>query len=118
MLAADEAGPLRHRYGTPCEQVVGVSYVDAEGRLHHSDGWSMRGTDGPGLNQVLCGSQGALALLVSATMRAQAGAGRAALGDQIGVDAARGARPGPAGARPRRSSRRRSRSTCRRTGRA
>ncbi|SNT56763.1 glycolate oxidase FAD binding subunit [Asanoa hainanensis] len=72
ILAADEAGPLRHRYGTPCEQVVGVSYVDAEGRLHHSSGWSMRGADGPGLNQLLCGSQGALALLVSATLRTQA----------------------------------------------
>ena len=72
ILAADESGPLRHRYGTPCEQVIGVSYVDAEGRLHHADGWSMRATDGPGLNQVLCGSQGALALLVSATLRTQA----------------------------------------------
>ncbi|MEV4621039.1 FAD-binding oxidoreductase [Asanoa sp. NPDC049573] len=72
ILAADEAGPLRHRYGTPCEQVIGVSYVDAEGRLHHADGWSMRAADGPGLNQVLCGSQGALALLVSATLRTQA----------------------------------------------
>jgi len=72
VLAAEEAGPLRHRYGTPCEQVVGLSYVDAEGRLHHSAGWAMRGTDGPGLNQLLCGSHGALALIVSATLRTQA----------------------------------------------
>ncbi|MEV0713798.1 FAD-binding oxidoreductase [Asanoa sp. NPDC050611] len=72
VLAADESGPLRHRYGSPCEQVIGVSYVDAEGRLQHADGWSMRGADGPGLNQVLCGSHGALALLVSATLRTQA----------------------------------------------
>ncbi|WP_239127654.1 FAD-binding oxidoreductase, partial [Asanoa siamensis] len=72
VLAADESGPLRHRFGTPCEQVIGVSYVDAEGRLQHADGWSLRGAGGTGLNQVLCGSQGALALLVSATLRTQA----------------------------------------------
>jgi glycolate oxidase FAD binding subunit len=71
VVAADESGPLRHRHGTPCEQLVGVSYVDAEGRLRHSEGWGMRDPDGPDLNQLLCGSQGALAVLVSATMRVQ-----------------------------------------------
>ncbi|QLQ38838.2 FAD-binding oxidoreductase [Micromonospora robiginosa] len=33
VLAADEAGPLRHRHGTPCAQLVGVRYLDADGEL-------------------------------------------------------------------------------------
>lgn len=66
VVAADESGPLRQRYGTPCEQLVGVSYVDAEGRLRHSEGW-----EAGDLNRLLCGSQGALAVLVSATLRVQ-----------------------------------------------
>ncbi|MET8906289.1 FAD-binding oxidoreductase [Micromonospora sp. NPDC004551] len=33
VLAADEAGPLRHRHGSPCAQLVGVRYLDADGEL-------------------------------------------------------------------------------------
>ncbi|WBB73388.1 FAD-binding oxidoreductase [Micromonospora sp. WMMD1128] len=33
VLAADEAGPLRHRHGSPCTQLVGVRYLDADGEL-------------------------------------------------------------------------------------
>ena len=72
VVAADEAGPLRQRYGTPCEQLLGVSYVDADGRLHHAEGFAMRAPDGPGIDRLLCGSQGALAVLVSTTLRVHA----------------------------------------------
>ncbi|MEU8314907.1 MULTISPECIES: FAD-binding oxidoreductase [unclassified Micromonospora] len=33
VLAADETGPLRHRHGSPCAQLVGVRYLDADGEL-------------------------------------------------------------------------------------
>ncbi|MEU7171605.1 FAD-binding oxidoreductase [Micromonospora tulbaghiae] len=33
VLAADESGPLRHRHGSPCAQLVGVRYLDADGEL-------------------------------------------------------------------------------------
>lgn len=109
VLAADEAGPLRHRHGTPCAQLVGVRYLDAEGELVSlgeagtellgraapsgvgTTGMPGLGTtdlgathpaaaalfgrgDLPGLDvaRLLCGSQGGLGVLISATLRVQA----------------------------------------------
>jgi glycolate oxidase FAD binding subunit len=91
VLAADEAGPLRHRHGSPCAQLVGVRYLDADGELvsvgesgtpllgraapAHGGAGALFGTaDVPGLDvaRLLCGSQGGLGVLVSATMRVQA----------------------------------------------
>ncbi|WP_446217838.1 FAD-binding oxidoreductase [Micromonospora sp. IBHARD004] len=91
VLAADEAGPLRHRHGSPCAQLVGVRYLDADGELVSlgAAGTAPPGRAGPasggaaallGAGQVpgldvarlLCGSQGGLGVLVSATMRVQA----------------------------------------------
>ena len=71
VVAADEAGPLRHRHGTPCDQLFGVSYVDASGVLTHAGGWAPGESAGHDLARLLCGSQGALGVLVSATVRVQ-----------------------------------------------
>ncbi|MBC9003991.1 FAD-binding oxidoreductase, partial [Micromonospora aurantiaca] len=137
VLAADESGPLRHRHGSPCAQLVGVRYLDADGELvsvgesgtealgratpgsgggrasgrgpagdggggagsgpacaADDFGWGADGPAGgaggdpgrgggdailgrgevPGLDvaRLLCGSQGGLGVLVSATMRVHA----------------------------------------------
>ncbi|MGC4895525.1 FAD-binding oxidoreductase [Micromonospora sp. DT31] len=96
VLAADEAGPLRHRYGNPCTQLVGVRYLDADGELVSvgESGTARLGRAAPGGNgglfgdarsgdlaagtpgldvaRLLCGSQGGLGVLISATMRVQA----------------------------------------------
>ncbi|WP_326555910.1 FAD-binding oxidoreductase [Micromonospora sp. NBC_01813] len=68
IIAADEAGPLSHQHGSPCRQVIGVDYVDATGELVRAVPETDDGDELPGL---LCGSQGALAVLVSATVRLQ-----------------------------------------------
>ncbi|MEU8296137.1 FAD-binding oxidoreductase [Micromonospora sp. NPDC048909] len=67
VLAAGEAGPLRHRHGSPCDQLVGVRYLTADGELVSAGG----GAPGLDLARLLCGSQGALGVLVSATLRVQ-----------------------------------------------
>ncbi|WP_036373710.1 FAD-binding oxidoreductase [Micromonospora sp. ATCC 39149] len=67
VLAADESGPLRHRHGSPCEQLVGVRYLAASGELISAGG----GAPGLELARLLCGSQGGLGVLVSATLRVQ-----------------------------------------------
>ncbi len=48
MLAVNESGPLRHRYGTPAGQVDRITYVDPEGAAHASDGEDGR----PGIAEV------------------------------------------------------------------
>lgn len=68
VLAAGEAGPLRHRHGSPCDQLVGVRYLAADGELVSAGG----GAPGLDLARLLCGSQGALGVLVSASLRVQA----------------------------------------------
>ena len=113
VLAADESGPLRHRHGSPCAQLIGVRYLDAGGELvsvgesgtealgraapgvgggrpggrapagaagvggdpGRGGGDAILGRGGmPGLDvaRLLCGSQGGLGVLVSATMRVHA----------------------------------------------
>ena len=71
VVAADEAGPMRHRHGSPGDRLFGVSYVDATGVLHHAGGWAAGETAGHDLARLLCGSYGALGVLVSATLRVQ-----------------------------------------------
>ncbi|GGM60848.1 glycolate oxidase [Micromonospora sonchi] len=68
VLAADEAGPLRHRHGTACDQLVGLRYLAADGELTEAGG----GATGLARARLLCGSEGALGVLVSATLRVQA----------------------------------------------
>lgn len=67
VLAAGEAGPLRHRHGSPCDQLLGVRYLAADGELVSVGG----GAPGLDLARLLCGSQGGLGVLVSASLRVQ-----------------------------------------------
>ncbi|MEV0327129.1 FAD-binding protein [Micromonospora echinospora] len=67
VLAADEAGPLRLRYGTPGDQLLGLRYLTADGELVEAGG----DASGPELARLLCGSHGGLGVLVSATLRAR-----------------------------------------------
>ncbi|WUI06047.1 FAD-binding oxidoreductase [Micromonospora sp. NBC_00421] len=77
VLAADESGPLRHRHGTACEQLVGLRWLNADGEVvsagrsaaELAGGAAPAGLD---MGRLLCGSQGGLGVLVSATLRAQA----------------------------------------------
>jgi glycolate oxidase FAD binding subunit len=48
MLAVNESGPLRHRFGTPAEHVDRVAYVDRAGNAAESDGENGR----PGIAEI------------------------------------------------------------------
>nr|WP_296067649.1 FAD-binding oxidoreductase [uncultured Actinoplanes sp.] len=48
MLAVNESGPLRHRFGTPAEHVDRVAYVDRAGNPAESDGENGR----PGIAEI------------------------------------------------------------------
>ncbi|MGN9913182.1 FAD-binding oxidoreductase [Phytohabitans sp. LJ34] len=69
VIAADEAGPLAHRYGSVADQLAGVSYVSATGILTHSGGRAAEGAPDRGVGRLLCGSSGALGVIVAATVK-------------------------------------------------
>jgi glycolate oxidase FAD binding subunit len=58
MLAVNESGPLRHRFGTPAEQTDAVTYVEPDGTTGESDGEQGR----PGIADIP-------GVLMSATVR-------------------------------------------------
>jgi glycolate oxidase FAD binding subunit len=60
MLAVNESGPLRHRYGSPAAQVDQITYVDNDGTQAESDGEQGR----PGIAEVT-------GVIVSASFRLQ-----------------------------------------------
>jgi glycolate oxidase FAD binding subunit len=60
MLAVNESGPLRHRYGSPAAQVDRISYVDSDGGQAESDGEN----GNPGIAEVN-------GVIVSASIRLQ-----------------------------------------------
>jgi glycolate oxidase FAD binding subunit len=60
MLAVNESGPLRHRYGSPAAQVDRISYVDSAGGQAESDGEN----GNPGIAEVT-------GVIVSASLRLQ-----------------------------------------------
>jgi glycolate oxidase FAD binding subunit len=69
ILAANDSGPLRHRYGTPRDLVIGTRVVTADGLLAKSGGQVVKNVAGYDLSKLLTGSFGSLAVIVSATFK-------------------------------------------------
>ncbi|GAA3234720.1 FAD-binding oxidoreductase [Dactylosporangium siamense] len=62
VLATNEAGPLRHRFGAPRDLVAGVRVALDEGSLE-------RHVDGHDLARQICGSFGTMGVITEATVR-------------------------------------------------
>jgi len=69
ILATNDSGPLRHRYGTPRDLVIGVHVATADGLLAKSGGQVVKNVAGYDLSKLLTGSFGSLAAIVSATFK-------------------------------------------------
>jgi glycolate oxidase FAD binding subunit len=69
VLAAGEAGPLRLRYGTGRDLLIGVEFVRADGTTAHSGGRVVKNVAGYDLGRLLCGSYGTVGVMTSATFR-------------------------------------------------
>ncbi len=69
ILAANDSGPLRHRYGTPRDLVIGTQVATADGLLAKSGGQVVKNVAGYDLSKLLAGSFGSLAAIVSATFK-------------------------------------------------
>jgi glycolate oxidase FAD binding subunit len=69
VLAAGEAGPLRLRYGSGRDLLIGVEFVRADGVVAHSGGRVVKNVAGYDLGRLLCGSYGTVGVITTATFR-------------------------------------------------
>ena len=68
-IATNDSGPLRHRYGTPRDLLIGVRLATADGRLVKAGGNVVKNVAGYDLGKLVSGSYGTLAVIVSATFK-------------------------------------------------
>ena len=69
MLATNDSGPLRHRYGTPRDLVIGIRLATTDGVLSKAGGQVVKNVAGYDLSKLITGSFGTLAAIVSATFK-------------------------------------------------
>jgi glycolate oxidase FAD binding subunit len=69
VLATNDSGPRRHRYGAPRDQVIGVELVRVDGTIARSGGIVVKNVAGYDLGKLLAGSFGSLAVVSSATFK-------------------------------------------------
>ena len=69
ILAANDSGALRHRYGSLRDLVIGMTLVLADGTIARSGGRVVKNVAGYDLCKLLTGSLGTLAVITEATFR-------------------------------------------------
>lgn len=69
LLATNDSGPHRHRFGTPRDLVIGVQLATGEGVLASAGGRVVKNVAGYDLSKLVSGSFGELAVVVGATFK-------------------------------------------------
>jgi glycolate oxidase FAD binding subunit len=69
LVAANESGPPRHRYGTPRDLLIGITLATTDGQLVKAGGHVVKNVAGYDLGKLMSGSFGAFALIVDATFK-------------------------------------------------
>lgn len=69
LLATATTGPRRFGWGRPRDQIIGVGFVDAAGRLIRGGGRVVKNVAGYDLPKLLTGSRGTLGIIVEATLK-------------------------------------------------
>lgn len=69
IVAANSFGPLRTRYGTVRDLIIGISIVRADGTLAKGGGKVVKTVAGFDLPKLMCGSYGTLGLIATVTFR-------------------------------------------------
>lgn len=69
VVAADASGCRRLRFGAPHDRILGARFVLADGTLARSGGRVVKNVAGYALHRLLCGSRGALAVIVEASLK-------------------------------------------------
>ena len=69
LVATNDSGPRRHRYGTPRDLIIGVEFVRADGQAAKGGGIVVKNVAGYDLPRLLTGSFGSLGVIVTATFK-------------------------------------------------
>ncbi|HVZ20268.1 MAG TPA: FAD-binding oxidoreductase [Vicinamibacterales bacterium] len=69
IIATNDAGPLRHRYGTARDLIIGVTLALTDGRIVKAGGHVVKNVAGYDLGRLMSGSFGTLAVIVDATFK-------------------------------------------------
>jgi glycolate oxidase FAD binding subunit len=69
ILSTNDAGPLRHRYGTPRDLLIGVRVATTDGRIARAGGQVVKNVAGYDIGKLVAGSFGSLAVVVEATFK-------------------------------------------------
>jgi glycolate oxidase FAD binding subunit len=69
LIATGAAGPLRYRYGSPRDLLIGITVVRADGATAKAGGKVVKNVAGYDLGKLFAGSYGTLGLITEATFR-------------------------------------------------
>jgi glycolate oxidase FAD binding subunit len=69
IVATNDSGPRRHRFGTPRDLIIGIEIALVNGRTAKAGGRVVKNVAGYDLSKLLCGSLGSLAVVTSATFK-------------------------------------------------
>ena len=69
IVATNDSGPRRHRYGAPRDLIIGIDFARGDGRLAKGGGIVVKNVAGYDLPRLLTGSFGSLGVIVSATFK-------------------------------------------------
>src|SRR5438093_735052 len=69
IVATNDSGPRRHRYGAPRDLILGVTLARADGRIAKAGGIVVKNVAGYDLARLVTGSFGSLAVVVNATFK-------------------------------------------------
>lgn len=96
LIATNDSGPLRHRYGTPRDLLIGITLAMTDGQIVRSGGHVVKNVAGYDLAKLISGSFGTIAAIVDATFKllpipqtSQTVVASYADGDALAADAAR-----------------------------
>jgi len=69
IIATNDSGPRRHRYGAPRDLIIGIELALVDGRTAKAGGRVVKNVAGYDLSKLMCGSFGTLAIVTSATFK-------------------------------------------------
>jgi glycolate oxidase FAD binding subunit len=69
IIATNDSGPRRHRFGTPRDLIIGIEIALVDGHTAKAGGRVVKNVAGYDLSKLMCGSLGTLAVVTGATFK-------------------------------------------------